>query len=263
MSQATGSARDGQVRLLLDLGNTRLKWVLARGSRFLHEPEAVAADPAGLPWARWRQAGAGVVAMAAVAPPEVTAGITTAVRARLGARLEVAHAVAVWGGLRCAYRQPQRLGVDRWLAMLAAYHQDPGTPALVVSAGTALTVDRLDPGGNHRGGLIAPGLAAMRSGLVGAAPALAAHAGGRAGPGLAADSADAIASGCLQACLGLIGRCADAMAAEGLPPRLWLGGGDAGLLAPHLPGAVELRPWLVLEGLAIWAGGSPPGLQPG
>ena len=240
-------------RLLIDLGNTRLKWVLQAGSRFLHEPEAVAAEPSRLPWSRWRLAAPVAVALAAVAPPSATASIVKAVQEQLGLPVGRPRVEAHWHGLHCAYAQPERLGVDRWLALLAAHHDEPAAPALVISAGTALTVDRLDPAGRHRGGGIAPGLATMREGLFNAAPGLAGFDQGKAGAGMAADSADAIASGCLQAALGLVERTLRQMAADGHSPRLWLSGGDAPQLAAHLHGALRLRPWLVLEGLAIWS----------
>src|SRR5690606_40574629 len=131
------------------------------------------------------------------------ASIVRALQEQLGLPVERPRVEARWRGLHCAYAQPERLGVDRWLALLAAHHDAPAAPALVISAGTALTVDRLDPAGRHRGGVIAPGLAAMREGLFAAAPGLAGFDQGQAGAGMATDSADAIASGCLQAALGL------------------------------------------------------------
>ena len=117
-----------------------------------------------------------------------------------------------WHGLVCAYEDPAQFGVDRWLALLAARQRRPGATMLVVSAGTALTVDVLQEQAGqawHRGGLIAPGLQAMQRGLFEAAPALLAHRGGRPRPGLAVNSADAIAGGCLQAAIGCCRRSAN------------------------------------------------------
>jgi type III pantothenate kinase len=180
------------------------------------------------------------------------AGLAAALAARLGCPVRQPTVQSSWHGLVCAYPRPGRFGLDRWLALIAAHAGRADTPLLLASAGTALTIDRLEPDGRHAGGLIAPGLAAMRAGLVAAAPALAGHVDGHAGPGLAVDSADAIASGCLQAALALIERCRSA--GPGAPPwPLLLSGGDAARVRPHLAGRVEERPRLVLEGLARWA----------
>ncbi len=249
---STGGDRSS-TRLLIDLGNSRLKWVLADGSRFIAPAEALTPGPRNYPWQAWQAAAPGEIAMACVAPVETGAALVRQLEARLGIAVREARVEAEWRGLRCAYREPARFGVDRWLAMLAVHDAAPHRPALIVSAGTALTVDRLDPGGLHRGGVIAPGLAAMRDGLFAAAPGLAAFVDGEAGGGMAVDSADAIASGCLQAGAGLVWQALQAMKDEGPAPGLWLSGGDAEALAALLSGDIRLRPWLVLEGLAIWA----------
>lgn len=235
--------------LLIDLGNTRLKWALASGPRLVREPEALDVDPEGLPWASWRRIDLAGIALASVAPAGVSDAIAGAMTARLGKTVFTARTRSSWRGLHCGYPRSERLGVDRWLSLIAVYRHDPECAAVVVSAGTALTVDRLDPLGRHRGGVIAPGLTAMRSGLFAAAPGLARFDDGSAGVGMATDSADAIASGCLQAALGLIER---VRSVDDIG-RVWISGGDASTLAPHLGGEVLLRPWLVLEGLAIWA----------
>ena len=67
-------------------------------------------------------------------------------------------------GVRIAYAEPSRLGVDRFLALLGAHARGPG-PWLLVSAGSALTVDLLDSSGQHRGGVIAPSPEHMRAAL--------------------------------------------------------------------------------------------------
>ncbi|MFB9067257.1 type III pantothenate kinase [Pseudofulvimonas gallinarii] len=240
-------------RLLIDLGNTRLKWVLASGREFTAPPGAMPFDLGRLPWDVWCSAAPAEVVIASVAPDPARDALLDALATWLRVPVRSARVEAEWQGLWCAYRNPEKLGIDRWLAVIAAHDADPASAALLVSAGTALTVDRLDPGGRHRGGVIAPGLAAMRAGLVAAAPGLAVHGPGEAGGSMATNSADAIASGCLQAALGLIRHAVQDMLDEGLSPSVWLSGGDAPLLAPHLAYDLRLRPALVLEGLAIWA----------
>lgn len=247
------TARGQRPCLVLDLGNTRLKWALVSAGRFVEEPQAQRADPLSLPWASWRRAAPAAICLASVAPGVTTERIIDAATASLGISVDRVAVQAEWHGLKCAYRHPERFGVDRWLGLIAAHHEDPTRAALVVSAGTALTLDHLDPNGRHRGGLIAPGLAAMRAGLFSAAPGLLRFDGGAAGPGMATDSADAIASGCLQAALGLIERSRQVMHNASDAPRVLVSGGDGAALVAHLGPHAAWRPWLVLEGLALWA----------
>ena len=69
-------------------------------------------------------------------------------------------------GVTNAYDRPEQLGVDRWLAMIAANKTYPG-PLCVVDIGTALTMDFLDGDGLHLGGFIVPGVELMKSSLLG------------------------------------------------------------------------------------------------
>lgn len=114
-------------------------------------------------------------------------------------------------GVRNGYRKPQQLGVDRWLAMLAAFHlpqRATGQSLCVVDCGTALTLDVLDATGRHLGGYIAPGLTAMREML----NQKLAHIDIKpTDPGavkvLADNTADGVARGCAQVLLGGFSRC--------------------------------------------------------
>lgn len=237
-----------ETTLLIDLGNTRLKWVLATGTAFAGSPAAIdwRVDPP--PWTQWRTAGIRRIGIASVLASTHTGEMVQSISSQLGVAVRQPFAETAWRGLRSAYPQAWRLGIDRWMGLIAAYHLDPTRPCAIVSAGTALTIDLLDAGGRHRGGLIAPGLRAMRAGLVAAAPGLSVHDGGTASDAVAINSPDAIASGCLQAALGLI----EHAVLHPVPRAILLSGGDATTLAPYLHAPHELRPWLVLEGLAVW-----------
>lgn len=74
--------------------------------------------------------------------------------------------------VRVAYEDPARLGIDRFCALIEAHALVEGRPLAVVNAGTAVTLDVLDPDGQHRGGLILPGWRAQIEGLRAAAPGL-------------------------------------------------------------------------------------------
>lgn len=84
--------------------------------------------------------------------------------AKYGVPVHSACVKREWGGVSIQYEDPARLGVDRWLAMLAAYSSVEGA-CIIVDAGTALTIDVLAADGAHQGGYILPGLALMRESL--------------------------------------------------------------------------------------------------
>jgi type III pantothenate kinase len=122
---------------------------------------------------------------------------------------------------------------------------------LIAGVGTALTIDLLDADGLHHGGRIGPSPRIMRQALHHAAAQLPAQGGSYRE--FASDTADALASGCEGAALGLIERSLrQAEQTLGQAPALLLHGGGADALAPHLPEALR-APSLVLEGLALWS----------
>ncbi len=151
-------------------------------------------------------------------------------------------------GVTLAYKDPGTLGADRLAALIAAKVRYEGSTC-IVDCGTAVTVDVLDPGGMHRGGVIFPGLASMRAALeTDTAIDLHEEAGGLAIP--ATSTRDAIYSGCLSAVAGGINQAVDRMQAEGSPfDQVILTGGDAELLMPLLAQPVIHEPDWVLEGL--------------
>ncbi|MBY4597519.1 type III pantothenate kinase [bacterium BD-1] len=239
---------------LLDLGNTRLKVAPWSPGRALGEMQAWAHGAADFAPSlqRWlAQLAAGDRCwLASVASSELTATVAEAL-ARSGHPATRVRTLAECAGVRIAYAEPSRLGVDRFLALLAAHARGLG-PWLLVSAGSALTVDLLDAGGQHRGGVIAPSPEHMRSALAARFPALA-YAGGEA-QAFARDTADALAGGSIGAALGLVERShREATRLLGQAPRLLLGGGGAARLAQSLDIEHELAPALVLEGLAVYA----------
>ncbi|MBD9369663.1 type III pantothenate kinase [Xanthomonas sp. XNM01] len=185
--------------------------------------------------------------LASVASPALTAQVVDALAARF-ARVELIRVEAECAGVRIAYADPARFGVDRFLALLAAHAL--GGPALVVGVGTALTIDLLDASGRHHGGRIAASPTVMRQALQARAAQLPAS-GGRYSE-FADDTADALASGCDGAAVALVERSLDqGRRLLGTQPVLLLHGGGAPDLSPLLPQA-HPQPTLVLDGLAAW-----------
>lgn len=152
-------------------------------------------------------------------------------------------------GLRLAYREPERLGVDRWLAMIGARARAGGS-VIAVDAGTALTLDLVEASGEHRGGGIFPGLATMRGSLTAGAPHLESVEPSVDGVFPAADTPGGIAGGTLYGLVAAIdGLCGRLSALTADAPAIFLTGGDARRLQPLLVTPVTVAPDLVLEGL--------------
>lgn len=229
--------------LLIDAGNSRLKYGLHDGTEWVGQgntaPENASIElPEGVRVAR--------VVVANVAGD--------AMRAKLSARLAALQAPVEWlvpeaerCGLRNAYDTPAALGADRWAGAIAAWHRVHGE-CLVVSAGTATTIDHIAADGVFLGGCILPGLDTMLDSLVRNTAALPRSQGQVRMP--PRNTHDAIATGCLLAQTGAIVRMA-----QGLGPaaRVLLTGGHAETIRANLPLAAELHPGLVLDGLHIIA----------
>lgn len=231
--------------LAVDAGNSRIKWGLAEDGAW-RALGAAAIDAferhAGVAWPPL--AAPDRIAVANVAGPEVRRLLDAQfARTAPGAPVAWLRAERVAGGVANGYDDPAQLGVDRWAALVAARARHRGD-CLVVVAGTATTVDRLDAGGAFRGGMILPGVELMKRALAEGTAGLP-HARGehRAEP---RSTPDAIESGCLEAQAGAIER-AYARLPAGSP--CFLSGGGARAIAPLLAFAPEEVEHLVLEGV--------------
>jgi type III pantothenate kinase len=235
-------------QLLLDVGNSRIKWAyLLDGGRL----EAGGAAPhGGDPAAitdRIADRGIERAWAANVTGPALGRPLDSAVQARFGVPLQFAEVSAERSGLRVAYADASRLGVDRWLSMLVLWLEQPGA-FVVASAGTALTFDAVGESGQHLGGVIAPGLMTAQLAVLDATRFPADGPQPAYESGLGDDTESCVRQGALHACAGLVERLA-ARYGAGTTRRV-LTGGDAPALAPRLAGTWIQRPDLVLEGLA-------------
>jgi type III pantothenate kinase len=248
--------------VLVDVGNTRIKWAtlergtLVRSRSAVHRdvPDAaVGAFAAALPkTAR--------IVVANVAGEIMAARLRALAAARAGVTLELVATEKERFGVRCAYDDPSRLGVDRWVAVIAAFNAAAGA-ACVIDAGTAVTFDAVDADGTHLGGLILPCAPLLAAALdrntsnIGRTAATAAAARGLDLLGRTTDAA--VGHGAWLALGAALDRAVLTVAnALGTAPAIYLTGGDAEALAGWLESRVELRADLVLEGLALFAGGS-------
>lgn len=238
------------MKLLIDIGNSRCKWALEKRGRIhtsasLDYRQPLFFQQLTCAWAAIEPPR--VAAIACVGEPVLLASIEQFL-ARLWPQsprlLACSQAQAL--GVRNAYPQPEKLGVDRWLALLAAHRHYPGQ-VCIVDCGTAITVDVLDHG-QHLGGWIAPGLAMMRKSLVSDAAALE-FTSQTASMQFAANTSDAIANGTLSVAAALIAQAIRQLDAE---YRLLLTGGDAQTIAAVLQHAVTVDVELVFKGLSVW-----------
>jgi type III pantothenate kinase len=244
--------------LLADIGNTRIKWALARGSAELQMGQPFSSKPNGLE-AAMDEAWLGLdpptsVRVSNVAGPDVADALGGWVYRHWRIPVRFARSRSEAGGVLNGYDNPRQLGVDRWLGLLglARHH---ALPACVVDCGTAVTLDLLDGQGRHQGGLIIPGLSTMAGSLRSGTHALDIESSGpvlRAG--LARDTATAIRSGCIMAVAGFVERMYAQLQGEyGSDLGCVLTGGDAGLVGESLSIAFQRDEALVLRGLLVEA----------
>jgi type III pantothenate kinase len=242
--------------LLVDLGNTRAKWALlvegVRGpaTAMLHAPAGVG-EALRSAWAELPRPAE--VLVGSVAGAERNQALGTLCQALWDREPRFVAAEARAAGVSNGYEVPGQLGIDRWLALLAARADGRG-PACVLDCGTAVTIDLIDGAGRHQGGLILPGLSLMRECLLARTriPPVATPA---ARPELGRGTGAAMANGALLAVLGAVRETLARAATGGLgAARLVVTGGDGAAVVASWDAPAELRPDLVLEGLAVVAG---------
>jgi type III pantothenate kinase len=237
------------MKLLLDAGNTRLKWGLQDGTNWLAQGVLDYAELSqlancwlhyGLPQQAW---------IANVAGEAVHQSLSQILQA-WQINSHWLRPQAEQCGIINRYHYPERLGADRWAALIGARSQHSG-PCLVVTAGTATTVDLLSDDNQFLGGCILPGLVLMQTALARNTAQLPQAQGVFTLYPRQTD--DAIVSGCIHAQVGAIERMFQQIASQAHTLCL-LNGGAAPLLAPHLNLPWRLAENLVLEGLAQIAG---------
>lgn len=249
------------MRLLLDLGNSAVKWALATPGA----PEwltgrlsyAQVDDPEGvvraLQSALDAQPTPECICIASVLSPAWQSRLEAELRRTWPVPIRRLHSTASAAGVANGYERPEQLGVDRWAALIGARACAPAG-ACIVDVGTAITVDGLDAEGRHLGGAIYPGPRLHQEALARGTARLA-DAASHACAALPARSTDAAIAGgisvgmaaAVQALAGeILAVCPDGAA------RL-LTGGAAATVAPALGAGWQHRPHLVLEGLLHWS----------
>ena len=242
--------------LALDIGNTRLKWaqyaspapgavLLAQGAEFLENIDKLADGG-------WRE----------LAVPRCILGCAVAAHAiklRLQEQMELWDVSPQWvvaseaeAGVRNGYDYPTRLGADRWVAMIGAYHrmlsQGDRRPIVVVMVGTAVTVEAIDSHGKFLGGLILPGHGIMLRALESGTAGLHVPTGDvREFP---TNTSDALTSGGTYAIAGAVERMVQHLRSHcSSEPLCIMTGGAGWKMAPSMSVPFELVDNLIFDGL--------------
>ncbi|MFZ1641633.1 MAG: type III pantothenate kinase [Candidatus Contendobacter sp.] len=241
--------------LLADVGNSRIKWVSCERGEFqtrgraAHGEESWAELAARL-WADLPRPAR--VLIVSVAGAEARAGLGDWVRQTWAMEAEFVVSTAAAGGIRNAYAEPERLGADRWVAMIAARALLGLQTCYVVDCGTAVTIDALTASGQHLGGVIVPGMRLMREALYRETRQIPPETGDARLFGQS--TREGVWGGAMYAVVATIDGITGRMAAVGgFGPRL-LTGGDAEAVLPYLQGEYRLEPDLIFTGLRVIAG---------
>ena len=242
------------MKLLMDIGNSRLKWVVEnngslgavesldyRRSEFLN----------GLTQ-RWRSISVPEkIAITSVSGKSVLCGVTELCKTLWpNVSVLIPRSTDHAFGVTSAYDSPEKLGIDRWLALIASHKQYTGN-VCVVDCGTAITIDALQANGKHLGGVICPGLVMMKKALASDTADLPFNTQPYS-LRMASNTSAAIANGVLFAAVGLINNVVQRLEGD---YQLVLTGGDAEIIAESLATPFILDKKLVLKGLSICCSG--------
>jgi len=261
--------------LLVDIGNTRVKWATLSNGR-VGPMKAVAHKGrsgehiarhvvrAGSQLARRPSKGASSaverVVVVSVAGVHIDRAFAAAVRRGLDIAPEFFRSQRRAGGVTTMYSEPWRLGADRLVGAIGAFHLSKHRPVCVVSVGTTMTLDFVDADGRHRGGAIAPAPNLMIDSLLWGTHGIRRRArGGSGSRGLFARSTrSAIAEGARYAAAAVADRAVlEARALTGRSPVMLLTGGAAPEVARLIRTRHRYVPDLVLQGLAVIASAKP------
>ena len=244
------------MNLLVDIGNSRIKWAeqnndqLSAGQGDYYHKSDIAGSldrlwgGSGKPEQIW---------IANVAGEIVENELVQWTARHWNTKPHFARVTPSALGVMNGYADVTRLGIDRWLALIAVW-SEYHLAACIVDCGTAVTIDGLNSQGRHLGGLILPGIALMQQSLR-IAPAIPAIKNTVVTGGLADNTGDAVAAGSTLAVVALIDRVVRDMQRESSEKLICvITGGDAPRVVDFLAADFIFKPLLVLEGLALLAG---------
>jgi type III pantothenate kinase len=239
--------------LEIDAGNTALKWrvvnvageIISRGRQSYSRALAdISKDLCGV--------NIKVARVACVAGRQTEFGIKEWLGGLGVLEVNFARTLSMFSGLKIAYQNPARLGVDRWLAMLAARTEQKA--CCVIDCGSAITVDFVNTQGSHLGGYIVPGLKTMQSGLLGNTRQIKLDKlESTSALGLGSSTSEGVNNGILRMAVSFLQSVLDDASRKGEGFHVFMTGGDMETVRPFLSSEmpIELVPELVLNGLRI------------
>jgi type III pantothenate kinase len=244
--------------LVVDVGNTRLKWAILDGATGIARGAITTEDAKNISVLvdAWQSYNITHTIVSNVAGAVLCTAIEAALSSRRITPLFI-QSTSTACGLRNGYAKPQQLGTDRFAALVAAHHASLSASAhkLVVMAGTALTIDALTIQGDFLGGVIIPGPALMQRALHHGTANLPDDDGKHVA--FPQSTPDAIATGAAEAAIGAILRLRARLALQmRVAPDdiVTIGSGGAmQALQPHIPFPIAINDNLVIDGLvALW-----------
>lgn len=230
----------------LDIGNTFVKWRYGDSQGKLPTKQLLISDLIAACSTRPQR-----IRLSSVAAAAQVEQLVNELQHHWDVSVEVAETSGFAAGVTNSYPEPEKMGVDRWLAMVAAYNEF-SRPCCVVDCGSAITVDYVDAEGRHQGGYIMPGLRLLRAGLLSNTERVLADQDvahwHHQGPGKNTNAA--VTQG-LNLMLNAVANQIGSNYRELLDDNavLVICGGDAEVFQ-QLVGSGKLRPSLVLDGLA-------------
>jgi len=245
------------MNLLLDIGNTRIKWAMQEhdGQRYgvplLHKGQGFS-DIAQDAWKGLEKPERVIISN--VAGKAIEKKVTAWLKKTWKVTPEYLRPQSVLCGVTNAYKKPERLGSDRWAGLLAAHAYYRGA-VMIVDCGTAITVDVLSANGTHLGGLIVPGVEMMTAALTqNAADIVLGELEAQDVSLLGSSTESAVSGGVLYAAVAFVDRVFSDLRAELREPmKLLVSGGDAQRIMPLLSHGPRYDEHLVLKGLAVYA----------
>lgn len=265
------------MNLLIDIGNSRIKWCLYNSVENEFGSEgAMLHDKAELPALFSEQWGLldnpDRVVISNVSGQQLAESMDAWVDKKWKIKTEYVKTEAFSHGVTNAYSDYSELGIDRWMAIIAAWQRfrQQGKAVCVIDCGTATTIDGISASGQHLGGFIIPGHTVMQEILINNTSDIKMAKNiltrkilrKETSPGktlspvnFSSSTEEGVNSGCYLATISLIDSVVTSMQDDsGKQVNCIITGGDAEFVVEQLAGKFEYEPKLVLHGLAMLSG---------
>ena len=237
--------------LEIDIGNSRIKWRRFADDRKVVTSRGINLDINGFLAEQANHEKPSAVRLSNVSDTKISSKIADWTRVNWNIQPIVAVVCAECSGVKIQYKDVSRLGVDRWLAMLAAYNRSDG-PCLIIDSGTAFTLDVINEEGLHLGGYILPGLRLMRESLVSKTGIRLADQVLEPRLELGNSTQEAVFNGGVASLVALVEKEIEEQRNKGFKPNVFITGGDASVLDDLLTYPKStIEEDLVLDGLSF------------